>query len=164
MYCHFNQKANLTFYSNHLLQQTPNRWLKKVIFSVIIHFIHSFIHFSTAPEALDQLVIEVSKSHTHAHTHTHTQSVGLLWTSDQPVTETSTWQHTTLTRNRYPCPRRESNSQSQQALGRRPTPETARPLGSAIVILTNDKMLLMCRKRALNGEKMEQCLFLPTVF
>jgi hypothetical protein len=27
------------------------------------------------------------------------QSVGLLWTSDQPVAETSTWQHTTLTTN-----------------------------------------------------------------
>jgi hypothetical protein len=28
------------------------------------------------------------------------QSVGLLWTRDQPVAETSTWQHTTLTRDR----------------------------------------------------------------
>jgi len=26
-------------------------------------------------------------------------SVGLLWTSDQPGAETSTWQHTTLTTN-----------------------------------------------------------------
>jgi hypothetical protein len=40
-------------------------------------------------------------------------SVGLLWTSDQPVAETSTWQHTTLTRDRHPCPRRDSNPQSQ---------------------------------------------------
>jgi hypothetical protein len=32
------------------------------------------------------------------------QSVGLLWTRDQFVTETSTWQHTTLTRDRHPCP------------------------------------------------------------
>jgi hypothetical protein len=37
------------------------------------------------------------------------RSVGLLWTSDQPVAETSTWQHTTLTRDRHPCPRRDSN-------------------------------------------------------
>jgi hypothetical protein len=49
-------------------------------------------------------------------------SVGLLWTSARPDTETSTWQHTTLTRDRHPCPRRESNPQSQQASGRRPTP------------------------------------------
>jgi hypothetical protein len=32
---------------------------------------------------------------------------------DQPDTETSTWQRTTLTKDRYPCPRRDSNSQSQ---------------------------------------------------
>jgi hypothetical protein len=31
-------------------------------------------------------------------------SVGLLWTSDQLVAETSTWQHTTLTTDKYPCP------------------------------------------------------------
>jgi hypothetical protein len=52
------------------------------------------------------------------------QSVGLLWTSDHLVAETSTWQqHTTLTRNRHPCPRWDSNPQSQQANGRRPTLE-----------------------------------------
>jgi len=50
------------------------------------------------------------------------QSVGLLWTSDQSVAETSTWQHTTLTTDKHPCPRWDSNSQSQQASGRRPTP------------------------------------------
>ena len=32
----------------------------------------------------------------------------------------------TLTRDRHPCPRRDSNPQSQQASGRRPTPYTAR--------------------------------------
>ena len=48
--------------------------------------------------------------------------VGLLWTSDQPDTVTSTWQHTTLKTDRHPCPRRDCNSQSQQANGRRPTP------------------------------------------
>jgi hypothetical protein len=31
-------------------------------------------------------------------------SVGLLWTSDQPVEETSTWPQTTHTRDKYPCP------------------------------------------------------------
>jgi len=36
--------------------------------------------------------------------------------------ETSTWQHTTLTTDRYPCPRYDSNPQSQQARGRRHTP------------------------------------------
>ena len=32
------------------------------------------------------------------------QSVGLLWTSDLLVAETSTWQHITLTTNKHPCP------------------------------------------------------------
>ena len=46
------------------------------------------------------------------------QSVGLLWTSDQLVAETSTWQHTTLTTDRHPCPWWNSNPWSQQASGR----------------------------------------------
>jgi hypothetical protein len=50
------------------------------------------------------------------------QSVGLLWTSDQPDAETSTWQHTTLTRERHPRHWRDSNPQSQEASGRRPMP------------------------------------------
>jgi hypothetical protein len=48
--------------------------------------------------------------------------VGLLWTSDQPDAETSTSQNATLIRDRHPCPRRDSNPQSQKASGRRPTP------------------------------------------
>jgi hypothetical protein len=48
-------------------------------------------------------------------------SVGPLWTSDQPDAETSTWQHTTLTRDRHPCRRRDSNPQSQRVNSRRPT-------------------------------------------
>ena len=32
------------------------------------------------------------------------QSVGLLRTSDQLVAETSTWQHTTITTDKHPCP------------------------------------------------------------
>jgi hypothetical protein len=45
-------------------------------------------------------------------------SVGPLWASDQLGAETSTWQHATLTRDKYPCPRRDSKPQSQQASGR----------------------------------------------
>ena len=47
------------------------------------------------------------------------QSVGLPWTSDQSVAETSTWQHTTLTTDKHPCPPWDSNPQSQQASCRR---------------------------------------------
>jgi len=50
------------------------------------------------------LIVEVSRSHSVTP-----QSIGLLWTSDQPVAGTSTWQHTALTRDRHPCSRRVSN-------------------------------------------------------
>ena len=50
------------------------------------------------------------------------QPVGLLCKSNQLDAETSTWQHTALTRDRHSCPRWDSNQQSQQASGRRPTP------------------------------------------
>ena len=57
-------------------------------------------------------------------------SVGLLWTSDLPDPGTYTWQNTTLTSDRYPCfQRRYSNPQMQQAIGRRLTLLTGRPLG-----------------------------------
>jgi hypothetical protein len=72
------------------------------------------------------------------HTHLDTpQSVGLPCTSDQHVAETSTWQHTTITTHRLPCPWWESNPQTQQASGGRPTPETARPLGYNMLLYAN---------------------------
>jgi hypothetical protein len=69
------------------------------------------------------------------------QSVGLLWTSDQLVAETSTWKHTTLTTERHPCPWWDSNPRSQQASDCRHTPSTARPLGPAICCNVCLKML-----------------------
>ena len=63
------------------------------------------------------LIIEASRSHSCTQ-----HLVGLLWTSDQPVAETSAWQHTTFTRDRHPCHRRGSNSQSREASGCRPRP------------------------------------------
>jgi len=60
------------------------------------------------------------------------QSVGLLWKSDQVAAETSAWQHTTLTTEKYPCLLRDSNLEPQQASGRRLTPHTAWPLGPAL--------------------------------
>ena len=53
---------------------------------------------------------------------------GLLWTSDQPYA----W--TTPARDKYPRPhQRDSNPQSQQAIGRIPTPQITGPLGSAFM-------------------------------
>jgi len=62
------------------------------------------------------LIIEDSWSHSDIP-----HAVGLLWTSDEPDAETSTWQNTKLTTD-ISYPRRESNPQYQQLSGRRPTP------------------------------------------
>jgi hypothetical protein len=78
------------------------------------------------PVGQDLLIIEASRSHSDTP-----HSVGLFWTGNQPVAETSIWQHITVTRDRHPCPRWDSNPQSQQANGCRPTPYTAWLLGSA---------------------------------
>ena len=42
------------------------------------------------------------------------KSVGLLWTSDRPVAETSIRQYSTFTRDRYPCPIRIRTSNSRK--------------------------------------------------
>jgi hypothetical protein len=62
------------------------------------------------------LIFEVSGSHSDTPL-----LIGHLCMSDQPVAETSTWQHTTVTRDRHPCPRSHSAPQS----GKR---EAANPL------------------------------------
>jgi len=56
------------------------------------------------PRGQDLFITEASPSHTNT-----LHSVGLLWTSDQPDAETSTSQHTTLTKRQLPCSRRDSN-------------------------------------------------------
>jgi len=50
------------------------------------------------------LIIKAPRSHSDTP-----HSVGLLWMRDQPDTGTSTWQHTTVTRDRYLCLRLDSN-------------------------------------------------------
>jgi hypothetical protein len=75
-----------------------------------------FPYGSTPPRGLRPPHFSRLRDHTWDSPH----SVGLLWTSVQPVAETSTWQQTTFTRERHPCPRRDSNPQSQQASGLRP--------------------------------------------
>jgi hypothetical protein len=62
-------------------------------------------------------IIEASRSHSDTP-----HSVGLLWTVYQPDTVISTWQHTTLLRDRHPYPWRYSKPPSQHASGRWPMP------------------------------------------
>jgi len=63
------------------------------------------------------LIIEASRSHSDTP-----HSVELLWMRDRPVAEPFTRQHSTLTSERHPCLRRNSNPQFQQASGCRPAP------------------------------------------
>jgi len=65
-----------------------------------------WLYFHSAVAGFSLLVFEVSWSHNDAP-----QSVGLLWTSDQSVAETSIWQNTTLTTNKPSGPRLDSNPQ-----------------------------------------------------
>jgi len=62
------------------------------------------------------LIVEVSRSHSGTP-----QSVGLLWTSDQPDAGTSTWQNTTLSRVRRPVPGGIRTHNPSKASGSRPT-------------------------------------------
>jgi len=87
-----------------------------------------------APTALVGQGLIFKDSRLHSDT---PQSVGLPRRSDQPDAETSTWKHTTLTRQKLPDLQRELNPQSRQASGRRRTPYTARPLKSAAFNITN---------------------------
>jgi hypothetical protein len=71
---------------------------------------HFFLpHGSTALVGLGLLMVEVSRTHSDTP-----HSVGLLCTRDRPVAQTSKWQHTTFTRDKHPCPWRNSNPQSSK--------------------------------------------------
>ena len=72
----------------------------------------------------------LSRIHDHTQTHyTRQDSFGRAISPTQRPPPDNT-RHTTLTRERHPCPRWDSNPQSQQSSGRRPTHQAARPLGS----------------------------------
>jgi len=90
-------------------------WHSNTTNSGILYFLLTMVKQPPVGQGL--LIIDDSRSHSDTP-----HSVGLLWTSGQPVAETSTRQNTTLTTDRHPCPRRDWSPQSQQASGRRPTP------------------------------------------
>jgi hypothetical protein len=89
-----------------------------------------------------QIILIIEASRLHSDT---SQSVGLLWTTDQLDAETSTMT-TYNTKDRHPCPQRDSSPQSQPVSGRRATPETARPLGwvNSNCILKTPRNLRKC--------------------
>jgi hypothetical protein len=71
------------------------------------------------------------------------QSVGLIWTSDQIAAKISTWQQHSTHKKQTSMTGPDSNPQPQQASGRRPTPQTVRPLGSTNVKIYRTKMLFL---------------------
>jgi hypothetical protein len=80
----------------------------------------SLIFFPVAQQPLvGQGLLNIEASQSQSDT---PQSVGLLWTNDQPEAKTSTSQNATVTRHIRPCPRGDSNPQSQQARRHRATP------------------------------------------
>ena len=68
------------------------------------------------------LNVDVEDTVVRNHTQIHHSQVDSSGRGIGPSAETSTWHHTTLTRDRHLCPRRDSNSQSQQTSSRRPMP------------------------------------------
>ena len=55
-----------------------------------ISFFVPFLDFTTVCLLIIGVEVTVVNDQTQTHTHTHTPSVELVWTSDRPVTETST--------------------------------------------------------------------------
>ena len=108
----------------------PHSKALKIYHLFIYLFIYLFICFLWRFERFLVMTSPYGASRSHLLDTPH--SVGLLWTSDQPDAEISTWQHITLTTDRYSYPRRDSTLQSQQASGRRSTLDTAWSLGLAI--------------------------------
>ena len=88
----------------------PKLFMSCLKLYLCVPFMAFSVHGSTAIVGLGLLIFGASWLHL----------VALLWT-DQPIAETYTWQHTTVTRDRRPCPRRDLNPPSQQASGWRPT-------------------------------------------
>ena len=77
------------------------------------------------------LPCEVFRSHTH--------SVALLWSSQRPLPDNK---QQTQDRDIH-APQRNSNPQSQQARGRRPTPQTTRELRLAIARVSKNKYFFL---------------------
>jgi len=85
-----------------------------------IHFVCDTIFSCGASKLFRVMASPYVSSGTHSLDTRH--SVGLLWTSDQSGAEISASKHITLTRDKHPCLPRNSNPQTHQASGRRPTP------------------------------------------
>jgi hypothetical protein len=127
-YCHIVLRLVL------LNPQSPN-------YFKITHYYFYYVLFSLALQPSAVYGFLVSRGFLITH-NVAPQSVGLLWTSDQLVAETSNWHNTTHTTDKHQCPHWDSNPRLQQASGHRPTTYTARPLEPAKLNIVRVKSLL----------------------
>ena len=86
-----NQTSLLTIKNNHIVREFE--------LYIIVTQVPFFLMAQQPPVGQELLTVVVYRSHSDTP-----HSVGLLWTSDQLDAETCTWQHTTLTTDRYQCP------------------------------------------------------------
>ena len=86
-----------------------------------VQFLFYFVQQPPGGQGL--LILEDSRSHTTTH-HSRQDSSGVISSSQRPLSDN--------THNRHPRPQRDSNPQFQKASGRRPMPQTARPLEPTI--------------------------------
>ena len=108
------------------------------------HLWHTFISKFPPPKARQppvglSLLCEVLRPHSDTP-----HSLGLFWTIAQLVAETSTWQHTTFTKDRHPCPGgiRTHNPSKREAADRR-----LRPRGQLHRLSQNHSSLISFQKR-----------------
>jgi len=87
-------------------ERTVKRQTVFLVFFVLSFWYHALPSFSRG--WTDLLGIDLPSDFSRS------QSVGLPWTSDRPLAEITTWQHTTLPRDRHLCCRWDSNPQSLQ--------------------------------------------------
>jgi hypothetical protein len=113
------------------------------------------LYFHSPVAGFSLLILEVFD-----HIHDTPHSVGLLWTSDQSVAETSTWQHTTLTTDRHPCLR---GIRTQNLSGRAAEDLNLRPHGHwdqlflLVIFHYNIKYSLVCDSPCWWPRKAETC-------
>jgi hypothetical protein len=59
--------------------------------TLYVHCMSCFFRGANSPTQAQAVSLLRFRDHTQLDTHTHTHPVGLLWTSDQPVTESATY-------------------------------------------------------------------------
>ena len=98
-----------------------------MVYFILLLLLLLFVAVTLRPNAgHGLLILEVSRSHTTTHHSRQDSSGRVISSSQRPLHD-----NTTLTTDKYPCPRWDSNPRSQQASGRRRTPQTVRALGPA---------------------------------